>query len=162
MKLLVAPELPSLARVPGADPHGADGESGSAPGRPTLTVGAVQTRWHTDPDEHAHHSVSGWALGDSGLLVSSDHERDFRAVHHLALDGTWRVLVEADDHDLDLKVSRDGNAFVVAHHVDAQEALQALGPGDRLASVAGALELPPQSKVSLVAELPGVPQDLPR
>ncbi|MQY08338.1 nitrilase-related carbon-nitrogen hydrolase [Actinomadura macrotermitis] len=40
MRLLTAPELPSPARV--------------APGdRPGLTVGAIQTRWHEDPAEHA-------------------------------------------------------------------------------------------------------------
>lgn len=39
MQLLVAPALPSPARVQ---------EPTSAP----LTVGAVQTRWHPDPDEH--------------------------------------------------------------------------------------------------------------
>jgi dipeptidyl aminopeptidase/acylaminoacyl peptidase len=72
----------------------------------------------TDPEEHAQHSVSGWALGDAGLVVASDHERDFRAVHHLALDGTFRILVEADDHDLDVKLSRDGTSMVVCHHVD--------------------------------------------
>lgn len=72
----------------------------------------------TDPDEHAHHAVSGWALGDSGLVVSSDHDRDFIAVHHLSLDASWRVLVEADDHDVDVKLSRDGTSMVVSHHVD--------------------------------------------
>jgi dipeptidyl aminopeptidase/acylaminoacyl peptidase len=71
----------------------------------------------TDPDEHAHHDVAGWALGDDGLVVSSDHERDFHAVWHLGLDGTWRVLLE-DDHDLGVSISRDGTAMVVGHHVD--------------------------------------------
>ncbi len=72
----------------------------------------------TDPEDHAHHEVSGWSLGDDGLVVTSDHGRDFHAVHHLALDGSWRVLVEADDHDVDVKLSRDGTAMVVGHHVD--------------------------------------------
>jgi dipeptidyl aminopeptidase/acylaminoacyl peptidase len=72
----------------------------------------------TDFDEHAHHAVSGWALGDSALVVASDHDRDFIAVHHLSLDGAWRLLVEADDHDVDVKLSRDGTAMVVCHHVD--------------------------------------------
>jgi N-carbamoylputrescine amidase len=53
MKLLVAPELPSLARVRTADPTGPDGTDASSADRPVLTVGAVQTRWHADPDEHA-------------------------------------------------------------------------------------------------------------
>jgi dipeptidyl aminopeptidase/acylaminoacyl peptidase len=72
----------------------------------------------TDPDEHAHHEVSGWALGDDGLVVSSDHDRDFHAVWHLGVDGTFRVLVEDEGHDLGVSVSRDGTAMVVSHHSD--------------------------------------------
>jgi dipeptidyl aminopeptidase/acylaminoacyl peptidase len=85
----------------------------------------------TDPDEHANHAVSGWALGDDGLIVTSDHDRDFHAVHHLGLDGSWRVLVEADDHDVDVSLSRDGTAMVVSHHVDGLDSFavhEAEGP----------------------------------
>ena len=38
--------------------------------------------------------------GDDGLVVVSDHDRDFHAVWRLDLDGSWRLLVEHDEHDL--------------------------------------------------------------
>jgi len=77
----------------------------------------------TDPEEHAHHAVSGWALGDDGVILASDHDRDFHAVWQLALNGTWRILVANDDHDLEVKLSRDGTAMVVGHHVDGLDTL---------------------------------------
>ena len=77
----------------------------------------------TNPEEHANHLVAGWAAGDDGLVVSSDHDRDFHAVWHLGLDGTWRLLLEHDDHDLDAVLSRDGSAMLVSHHVDGVDTL---------------------------------------
>ena len=77
----------------------------------------------TDPEEHASHFVGGWAAGDRALVVSSDHEREFHAVWELGLDGSWRVLVASDDHDLAATPSRDGSAMVVRHHVDGADTL---------------------------------------
>jgi dipeptidyl aminopeptidase/acylaminoacyl peptidase len=89
--------------------------------RPASTVvslaGPHGTGALTDPDELAQHSVAGWAMGDDGLVVASNHDRDLVAVCHLGLDGSWRTLVEAD-HELEAWLSRDGTAMVVAHHVD--------------------------------------------
>ena len=60
----------------------------------------------TSPDEHANHHVVGWAADDDGVLVASDHDRDHHAVWHVDLDGTWRILVEDDEHDLGAAASR--------------------------------------------------------
>jgi dipeptidyl aminopeptidase/acylaminoacyl peptidase len=84
----------------------------------TLGSGAV-----TSPGEHAQHLVAGWAAGDDGLVVASDHEREFHAIWQLGVDGSWRVLVEHDDHDLGAVVSRDGSAILVTHHVDGADTL---------------------------------------
>ena len=77
----------------------------------------------TSPDEHAQHLVAGWAAEDDGVVVSSDHEREFHAIWHLGVDGSWRVLVEHDDHDLGAVLSRDGSAMLVTHHVDGSDTL---------------------------------------
>jgi dipeptidyl aminopeptidase/acylaminoacyl peptidase len=77
----------------------------------------------TDPEEHAQHLGAGWAAGDDGVVVSSNHEREFHAIWHLGVDGSWRVLVEHDDHDLGAEVSRDGSALLVSHHVDGSDTL---------------------------------------
>ena len=77
----------------------------------------------TSPDEHAQHLVAGWAAGDDGVVVSSDHEREFHAIWHLGVDGSWRVVVEHDDHDLGAALSRDGSAILVTHHLDGCDTL---------------------------------------
>ena len=77
----------------------------------------------TSPDEHANHHVVGWAADDDGVLVASDHDRDHHAVWHVDLEGTWRVLVEDDEHDLGAAASRDGSCLLVSHHVDGLDVL---------------------------------------
>jgi dipeptidyl aminopeptidase/acylaminoacyl peptidase len=77
----------------------------------------------TDPDEHANHHVAGWSSGDDGLVVSSDHDREFHAVWHVTLDGGWRLLVADDRHDVGAQLSRDGSAMLVSHHVDGLDTL---------------------------------------
>jgi dipeptidyl aminopeptidase/acylaminoacyl peptidase len=77
----------------------------------------------TEPDDYANHHVSGWAAGDDGLVVASDHGREFHALCRLGLDGSWQVLMAHDDHDLGAVVSRDGSALLVTHHVDGLDTL---------------------------------------
>jgi dipeptidyl aminopeptidase/acylaminoacyl peptidase len=77
----------------------------------------------TRPDERANHRVAGWAARDTGLVLSSDHDREFHAVWHVALDGAWRLLVAHDEHDVGATVSRDGSSLLVSHHVDGLDTL---------------------------------------
>ena len=78
--------------------------------------------------------------------MASDHDRDFIAVHHVSLDASWRVLVEADDHDVDVKLSRDGTAMVVCHHVDGLDTF-AVHEADGAHRVD--VDLPPVAPVSI-------------
>lgn len=73
----------------------------------------------TDPDEQANHGQLAWTAADDALIMSSNHDREFRAVCRVSLDGTdWRELVSADDHELEVDVSPDGTALAVGHLVD--------------------------------------------
>ena len=73
----------------------------------------------TDPDEHASHSCGGWTPDDEGLVLASNHDREFTAVVRVALDGsTWSTLVADDEHDLQVRPSPDGSALVVGRLVD--------------------------------------------
>ncbi|SDS47842.1 Dipeptidyl aminopeptidase/acylaminoacyl peptidase [Friedmanniella luteola] len=73
----------------------------------------------TDPDEHAAHHCGGWTADDEGLVLSSNHGREFSAVVRVALDGsTWSTLVADDEHDLEVRPSPDGTALVVGRLVD--------------------------------------------
>jgi dipeptidyl aminopeptidase/acylaminoacyl peptidase len=103
-----------------------------------VTAGASGRRPLTDPDEHASHHVSGWTAADDALIVSSDHDREFHAVHRVGLDGSWSVLVEADDHDLGAWLSPDGTLVAVAHHQDGLDRLAVhRADGTLVADVAG-------------------------
>ena len=89
------------------------------PASTVLTLAAPGgVRGLTDDDEHADHQVAGWTADDAAVVVSSDHDRDVHAIHRLALDGTWTVLVADDAHDVRAWLSPDGSAMVVGHHVD--------------------------------------------
>ena len=77
----------------------------------------------TDPAEHAGHHVAGWTAADDALVLFSDHDREFQAVHRLDRDRTWTVLAGADDHDVQAQLSPDGRLMVVAHHVDGLDRL---------------------------------------
>jgi len=73
----------------------------------------------TDPEEHASHSCGGWTPDDEGLVLASNHDREFTAVVRVALDGsTWSTLVADDEHDLQVRPSPDGSALVVGRLVD--------------------------------------------
>ncbi|HYJ70222.1 MAG TPA: S9 family peptidase, partial [Nocardioidaceae bacterium] len=71
----------------------------------------------TDADDHAmHHGAR--LLPDRGLIMASNHDREFSAVVRVDPDGTWNWLVEADDHDLSVSPSPDGQRLLVTHHID--------------------------------------------
>lgn len=72
----------------------------------------------TDADDHAVNTGVRWLPDESGLLMSSNHDRDFRGIVRVRPDGTWSWLVESDEHDLDVYPSPDGVALLVAEHVD--------------------------------------------
>ncbi len=60
-----------------------------------------------------------WAADDAGLVLSSNHDREFTAVLRVALDGsTWTTLVADDAHDLAVWAAPDGTAMVVGTLVD--------------------------------------------
>lgn len=78
----------------------------------------------TDPQEHAaHHSVA-WTADDQALIMSSNHNREFTAIYKVSGGGAiWQPLLGSDDHDLQVSVSPDGSAMIVAHHVDGVDEL---------------------------------------
>jgi dipeptidyl aminopeptidase/acylaminoacyl peptidase len=77
----------------------------------------------THASERADHHVAGWVADDDALVVSSDHEREFHAVHRLDSNGGWTTLVEAADHDVAAWVAPDGRTMAVAHHLDGLDRL---------------------------------------
>ncbi len=72
----------------------------------------------SDPDEHAFHDMPGWSADDSALILTSNHGREFAAVQSLARDGSWRVLVADEGHDLVCWVSPEGEAMIVGTLAD--------------------------------------------
>ncbi|MDN5852523.1 MAG: prolyl oligopeptidase family serine peptidase [Actinomycetia bacterium] len=72
----------------------------------------------TDPADHALHTGVAWLPDGTGLLMSSNHQRDFRGVVRVRPDGTWAWLVESDEHDLDVYPSPDGVVLLVVRHDD--------------------------------------------
>lgn len=90
--------------------------------RPGSTVLDLATpdggRAVTDPDELALHHHVGFAADGAGLVLSSNHDREFTAIHRLTGDGSWQVLVQDEEHDLVCWVSPDGTAMVVGTLVD--------------------------------------------
>lgn len=78
----------------------------------------------TEPDEHAVHHHVHWSADDKALVLTSNRDREFVAVHQVPLDGApWRVLVEDAQHDLSCWVSPDGSAMVVGTMVDGAVSL---------------------------------------
>ena len=72
----------------------------------------------TDPADHALHTGVAWLPDGTGLLMSSNHQREFRGIVRVRPDGTWAWLVESDEHDLDVYPSPDGVALLVVRHDD--------------------------------------------
>jgi dipeptidyl aminopeptidase/acylaminoacyl peptidase len=81
------------------------------------------SRRATFREERADHVVAGWTADDTGLVLSSDHEREFHAVLRLGRHDSWSTLVEAADHDVTASLSPDGTLMVVSHHVDGLDRL---------------------------------------
>ncbi len=92
----------------------------------------------TDPDEHAMHHQAAWAADDDGLLLQSNHEREFTAVARVSSDGAdWTWLVTDDAHDLVTWVAPDGRTMVVGTVVDGAARLAVHGAdGARRCTVA--------------------------
>ncbi|MGH3357569.1 MAG: prolyl oligopeptidase family serine peptidase [Nocardioidaceae bacterium] len=72
----------------------------------------------TDAADHALHVDARWLPDESGLLMSSNHDRDHRAIVRIRPDGTWTWIVESEEHDLDVYPSPDGVVLLVAERID--------------------------------------------
>lgn len=72
----------------------------------------------TAPDDHALHTGVDWLPDGTGLLMSSNHDREFRGIVRVRPDGTWTWLVESEEHDLDVIQSPDGVVLLVVRNVD--------------------------------------------
>lgn len=69
----------------------------------------------TDPEEPAQHECVAWAADDDGLILTSNHDREFEAVLRISLDGTgWTTLVADSQHDLYSWTSPDGGSIAVS------------------------------------------------
>jgi dipeptidyl aminopeptidase/acylaminoacyl peptidase len=68
-----------------------------------------------------HHHVR--PLPGGALVMSSNSGREFTAVARVDRDGTWAWLVEADDHDVVVWPSPDGQHLLVGHHIDGATSL---------------------------------------
>ncbi|WP_222432272.1 TolB family protein [Leekyejoonella antrihumi] len=78
----------------------------------------------TAPNEHANHARPQWTSDDGALVLSSDHDRDFHAVHRVSLEGQdWQVLVADDGHDVSAVLSHDGSLMAVITHLDGTDRL---------------------------------------
>lgn len=96
-----------------------------------LTLSADgESRHLTDPDEHALHDALGFTADDSGLLVASNHGREFCALWRLGLgdDLDWRLLVDDPGHDLHAWPAPDGSAMVVGANHDGTYQLRVHEP----------------------------------
>src|SRR5690625_3548793 len=71
----------------------------------------------THPDEHASHTHVHWAGDDDGLILSSNHDREFHALWRLDAAG-WHQLVADEQADLACWLSPDATMMVVARHLD--------------------------------------------
>ena len=72
----------------------------------------------TDPADHALHTGVDWLPDGTGLLMSSNHDREFRGIVRVRPDGTWTWIVESDANDLEVFPSPDGVVLLVVTHDD--------------------------------------------
>lgn len=83
----------------------------------------------TDADERAAHDRVSWTPDGAALVLSSNHDREFRAVLRLDVaTGEWRELVADDAHDLWVWAAPDGSALVVGRVVDGATELSVHEP----------------------------------
>ncbi|MGC0274411.1 alpha/beta hydrolase family protein [Pseudactinotalea sp. Z1739] len=105
----------------------ADASSGTFGATDTAGTGgaaekAGTSRTVTDPGEHASHRQVHWGAEDDGLILSSNHGREFHALWRVDEDG-WRLLVGDEAADLDCWVSPDATRMVVGRQRDGVIAL---------------------------------------
>jgi dipeptidyl aminopeptidase/acylaminoacyl peptidase len=79
---------------------------------------ADRVRELTGADEEAYNGRVGWLPDSGGLLVTSNRDREFKAVARVDLAGTWTWLVASDHHDLTGWLSPDGRKLLVLTNVD--------------------------------------------
>ncbi|MFC0429488.1 alpha/beta fold hydrolase [Kutzneria buriramensis] len=72
----------------------------------------------TGADEEAYNGRVAWLPDSGGLLVTSNRDREFKAVARVDLAGTWTWLVASDHHDLTGWLSPDGRKLLVLTNVD--------------------------------------------
>ena len=78
----------------------------------------------TSPDELAEHGDTAWSADGRSLIVSSNHDREYKGIARIDLDGLgWTWLVEDAAHELNVWVSPDASAMVVGRHEDGVFAL---------------------------------------
>lgn len=95
----------------------ADGDGGGRDGGGSSRPPTRASRAVTDPDEYASHYQVHWTAGDDGLILSSDHEREFHALWRVDERG-WRLLVADEAADLGCWVSPDARSMVVGRQQD--------------------------------------------
>ncbi|HLS26840.1 MAG TPA: alpha/beta fold hydrolase [Beutenbergiaceae bacterium] len=71
----------------------------------------------TDPNEYASHMQVYWTGDDAGLILSSNHDREFYAIWRVDAAG-WHLLVEDPAAELACWVSPDAQSMIVGRQVD--------------------------------------------
>ena len=80
---------------------------------------ADRVRELTGKDEEAYNGRVGWRPDSAGLVLTSNRDREFKAVARLDLtSGEWHWLVASDRHDLTGWLSPDGRKLLVMTNVD--------------------------------------------
>jgi dipeptidyl aminopeptidase/acylaminoacyl peptidase len=80
---------------------------------------ADRVRELTGADEEAYNGRVGWLPDSDGLVLTSNRDREYKAVARLDLvSGEWRWLVASDRHDLTGWLSPDGRKLLVMTNVD--------------------------------------------
>ncbi|MFY9916178.1 MAG: prolyl oligopeptidase family serine peptidase [Nocardioidaceae bacterium] len=88
---------------------------------PAVPGGALAVTSH---DELAEHGDTAWSADGRSLIVSSNHDREYKGIARIDLDGlSWTWLVEDAAHELNVWVSPDASAMVVGRHEDGVFAL---------------------------------------
>ena len=80
---------------------------------------ADRVRELTGKDEDAYNGRVGWRPDSAGLVLTSNRDREFKAIARLDLaSGEWHWLVASDRHDLTGWLSPDGRKLLVMTNVD--------------------------------------------
>ena len=82
-------------------------------------TGADRVTELTGKDEDAYNGRVGWRPDSAGLVLTSNRDREFKAIARLDLaSGEWHWLVASDRHDLTGWLSPDGRKLLVMTNVD--------------------------------------------